>query len=501
MTSPITVVGGVCAAVAILLSTYLIYMHHRNWHSYSMQSKIVGIIWLVPIYSFDSFIGLALPSVGVTVNLLRDCYESYVLYLFLSLLLAYLGLDAGDEDDEFDVLTYLETGPRPRFPPPFSYLWPLPLPAGRSFLLFTKRAVLQNCLLKPGLTFMVIMYPDSSVLSVLASVAINASILYTIAVLCAFYCALRPRLAPFAPVPKFLALKAVLFFTFWQSVLIAMAGDLSLLPDIRNGSGKVYSQQESSIVLQNTLVCIEMVALSIAHLYIYDWRPFSATSSGPRQQLYIGLAAWGEEATGERKQVPSGGAIVESIRVRSLSGSSSSSMRQSLLERGAQLQQHQQEQEQEQEEEEVVFYPKRDASTPHAKGGGLDSPAAKGWVQVLPSAASTSTTISSTAPPAKPGFWDANFAASSAINDLNVSGLLGRVLLPVAFKAERGTVVGSSALEAGAGGGGVGASSSGENERTTSLSQFFAGGGGWGSSGGALAKGSAVRKAEPEINL
>ena len=490
-------VGGVCAAVAIGLSFYLIARHHRNYHSFSIQSKIIGILWLCPIYAFDSFVGLAVPSIAATLNLLRDCYESYVLYLFLSLLLAYLGLDEGNEDDEFSVLTYLETGDPPRFPRPFSYLYPLPLPAGRAFLHFTKRAVLQNCLLKPGLTLIVLLWPNSFVLSTAASVIINASIVYTIAVLLAFYCALRPRLAPFAPVPKFVAIKSVLFLTFWQSVLIASLGNVGLLPEISNGPGSVYSQQEVSLVLQNLLVCVEMVALSIAHLYIYDWHPFSATATSAGWGKYIGLANWGDEerATGQEPKLQlSGGAIVESIRVRSLSGSGSSRsrMRQSLLERGALAQ--------EQEEEELVFYPKRDASTPQLKGGGLDSsPAAKGWVQVLPAATSAATSTSTSTSTSKPGFWDANFATSSAINDLNVSGLLGRVLLPSAFKAERGVaVVGSSTLVAGAtdaGDASVGASGAGGGDTTTSLSQFLAGGRGWGN------KGSVVRKAGPEITL
>ena len=45
----------------------------------------------------------------------------------------------------------------------------------------------------------------------------------------AFYVMLKEPLAPYNPVPKFLCVKAVLFLSFWQGVIIAGLGRLHLV--------------------------------------------------------------------------------------------------------------------------------------------------------------------------------------------------------------------------------------------------------------------------------
>ena len=60
---------------------------------------------MAPIYAVDSFLSILHPPAAIYINMLRDCYEAYVLYLFLSLMLAYLNSD----EDDYEVIVYLET--------------------------------------------------------------------------------------------------------------------------------------------------------------------------------------------------------------------------------------------------------------------------------------------------------------------------------------------------------------------------------------------------------
>lgn len=87
-------------------SAYLIRSHLFNFTQPHVQSKIIGIIYMVPIYAFDSFLCLVWPSQALLIDMLRDCYEAYVLYLFLSLLMAYLGCNS---DDDYEIVSYLAT--------------------------------------------------------------------------------------------------------------------------------------------------------------------------------------------------------------------------------------------------------------------------------------------------------------------------------------------------------------------------------------------------------
>jgi hypothetical protein len=69
------IVAGAFGSAAIGASSLLIWRHQTNMTSYTIQSKIVGIIWMVPIYCVDSFLGLLIPSIALYIDMLRDCYE------------------------------------------------------------------------------------------------------------------------------------------------------------------------------------------------------------------------------------------------------------------------------------------------------------------------------------------------------------------------------------------------------------------------------------------
>lgn len=69
------VVAACFSLVAVCLSSWLIRQHQNNMTNFPVQSKIVGIIWMIPIYSIDSFLSLLLPSVTLYIDMLRDCYE------------------------------------------------------------------------------------------------------------------------------------------------------------------------------------------------------------------------------------------------------------------------------------------------------------------------------------------------------------------------------------------------------------------------------------------
>ena len=51
---------------------------------------------------------------------------------------------------------------------------------------------------------------------------INISVAYAFYVLAVFFYALKRKLTPYDPVPKFLCIKLVIFFAFWQVRCLAM---------------------------------------------------------------------------------------------------------------------------------------------------------------------------------------------------------------------------------------------------------------------------------------
>lgn len=70
--------------------------------------------------------------------------------------------------------------------------------------------------------------------------------------------------------PKFLCVKGILFFSFWQSIgisILVAAGAISHL-------GPYTDSERISVGLTDTLICFEMPLFAIAHLYAFSFKDF-----------------------------------------------------------------------------------------------------------------------------------------------------------------------------------------------------------------------------------
>jgi len=73
--SMVLTISGLCTFFSVVSAMVLIRGHFRHFTRPGIQSKIIAIIYMVPIYSVDSFLGLLAPSWALYINMLRDCYE------------------------------------------------------------------------------------------------------------------------------------------------------------------------------------------------------------------------------------------------------------------------------------------------------------------------------------------------------------------------------------------------------------------------------------------
>ena len=91
---------------------------------------------------------------------------------------------------------------------------------------------------------------------------INFSQLWALYVLVWLYHLLQEELEPFHPMAKFLSVKLVVFFTFWQGIALALAVKYSLITDNRSDN---MSTGQVQVAINSTLICIEMFIASLAH--------------------------------------------------------------------------------------------------------------------------------------------------------------------------------------------------------------------------------------------
>ena len=130
---------------------------------------------------------------------------------------------------------------------------------------------------------------------------VNVSIAFAVMVLATFYTTLKKKLEPFRPIGKFLCIKFVIFFAFWQSILIACLFHFGVIETADGYTGihthhithlhthSLLTPPSSPLVthpargLQDTLICGEMLLVSVAHLWTFSYRPF--TVAGQRASL------------------------------------------------------------------------------------------------------------------------------------------------------------------------------------------------------------------------
>eukprot|EP00520_Triparma_pacifica_P001188 CAMPEP_0118643888 /NCGR_PEP_ID=MMETSP0785-20121206/6630_1 /TAXON_ID=91992 /ORGANISM="Bolidomonas pacifica, Strain CCMP 1866" /LENGTH=528 /DNA_ID=CAMNT_0006535579 /DNA_START=75 /DNA_END=1658 /DNA_ORIENTATION=- len=267
-----TLIGG-------LISMWHVTSHLRNFHNPVVQRKILAILWMAPIYSTTSWFSLVFPKVEAYLSIVKDCYEAYVVYVFLSFLISVMG--NGDREAVVDKLALHSS----HLSAPFSCFGCCFRSAPTSnrvkanaTLTQCQVCALQFVMFKPvlaALNFSVnhlhLWQPDEEGKegrmiygvdwknpTVYILVCTNLSVSLAFFGLLKFYHLVAPELQWCRPWPKFLCIKGVVFATFWQglaiNILVKTAG---------------WAKQAQSF-----LICIEMLIASIAHFYVfphYEW--------------------------------------------------------------------------------------------------------------------------------------------------------------------------------------------------------------------------------------
>ncbi|XP_050362628.1 transmembrane protein 184C [Nymphalis io] len=287
-----TLVGGGFVLLAVPISIWQITQHIVHYTKPSLQKHIIRILWMVPIYALNAWIGLEFPEQSIYMDSLRECYEAYVIYNFMKYLLNYLNADN-------DLEAVLETKPQ------VYHIFPLccmtPWDMGSEFVHNCKHGILQYTLVRP-VTTVISMICDLCGVYGESDFSPNVAFPYMIAInnlsqfvamycLVLFYKANRTELKPMKPIGKFLCIKAVVFFSFFQGVLINIlvyCGVISTIFDISDKDKiKIISSK-----LQDFLICIEMFLAAIAHHYSFSYKPFVSPLDPSPSCLGSFLAMW-----------------------------------------------------------------------------------------------------------------------------------------------------------------------------------------------------------------
>ncbi|KAL4387631.1 hypothetical protein GQ457_09G002070 [Hibiscus cannabinus] len=271
----ITLMGsGACVLLTLHFTQQLVSQHLFHWKNPKEQKAILIIILMAPIYAVDSFVGLldvrGSKAFFMFLESIKECYEALVIAKFLSLMYSYLNISISKNivPDEIKGREIHHSFPMTLFQPRTAKL-------NHRTLKLLKNWTWQFVAIRPVCSILMItlqllkIYP--SWLSWTFTIILNVSVSLALYSLVVFYHVFANELAPHKPLAKFLCIKGVVFFCFWQGVALDMLVEMGVIRSHHYWLDVEHIQE----ALQNTLVCLEMVVFSFVQQYAYSAAPYS----------------------------------------------------------------------------------------------------------------------------------------------------------------------------------------------------------------------------------
>lgn len=266
-------IGGLFVLMALPITLWEITQHLVHYTKPYLQKHIIRILWMVPIYALNAWLALLFPHGAIYMDTIRECYEAYVIYNFMIYLLNFLNA-------EMDLEAVLESKEQ------VEHIFPMccvpPWINGREFIQRCKHGILQYTVVRPIMTVLALICELSGVYEennftfnnayTYIVVINNVSQFVSMYCLVLFYKANREELKPMNPIAKFLCIKAVIFFSFFQGFIISILVWSGAIEAVFTSPDTDVKMLANS--LQDFLICIEMFLAAVAHLYAFSHHPY-----------------------------------------------------------------------------------------------------------------------------------------------------------------------------------------------------------------------------------
>lgn len=123
-------------------------------------------------------------------------------------------------------------------------------------------------------------------IALLPKLAKAASCAFAMYNLVLFYHQTHTHLEHIRPVLKFMGIKGIVFFTFWQELVIALLVRLQVVPNPKTHLHNEWTQAEIADGIKNMLLCIEMLGFSELHRRAYPYDEFERPGSCESMQSW-----------------------------------------------------------------------------------------------------------------------------------------------------------------------------------------------------------------------
>ncbi|KAL3426898.1 duf300 domain-containing protein [Phlyctema vagabunda] len=289
------IIAAAAALTAILVSFYLIWMHATHYTRPYEQRHIIRILFMIPVYAASAFLQIWFYWHAIYFQVISDCYEAFAIASFFALLCHYLAPNLHEQKDYFRGIV-----PKPWVWPVNWFAaccggqrgpWRIPR-SGLTWFNIVWSGVYQYCFVRVSMTVTAVItqyfgrYCEASNSPVFAHIWIlvleGAAVTVAMYCLIQFYIQLRKDLSSHSPFLKVLAIKLVIFLSFWQSFMISILTS-STLNVISPTQYLAYP--DLKVGVPALLLCIEMAIFAVLHLFAFPWKPYSENAAPTKYPL------------------------------------------------------------------------------------------------------------------------------------------------------------------------------------------------------------------------
>lgn len=270
----LTLLGAACGVMLTMhFTVQLLSQHLFYWKNPKEQKAIIIIIMMAPLYATDSFVGLldikGSKAFFMLLDSIKECYEALVIAKFMALMYSYLNISLSKNmvPDEIK-------GREIHHSFPMNIFLPRTVRLEHHTLKLLKYWTWQFVIVRPicsilMITFQVLRaYP--SWLNWTFTMILNISVSMALYALVIFYHVFEKELAPHKPLAKFLCIKGIVFFCFWQGVLLEILAAAGIIRSEHFWLDVEHIQE----AIRNVLVIVEMVIFSVLQQYAYNVVPY-----------------------------------------------------------------------------------------------------------------------------------------------------------------------------------------------------------------------------------
>ncbi|XP_021726361.1 transmembrane protein 184C-like [Chenopodium quinoa] len=270
----IIIVGNAfCVLLSLHFTIQLLSQHLFYWKNPKEQKAIIVIILMAPIYAVVSFVGLmdirGSKAFFMTLESIKECYEALVIAKFMALMYSYLNISISKNivPDEIKGREIHHSFPMTLFQPHTVRL-------DHHTLKLLKLWTWQFVMIRPVCSILMIALQlaglYTSTISWIFTIVLNVSVSLALYSLVVFYHVFGKELEPHKPLAKFLCVKGIVFFCFWQGIVLELLVAVGIIRS-RYSWLDVEHIEEG---IQNVLVCLEMVVFSVLQQYAYSAQPY-----------------------------------------------------------------------------------------------------------------------------------------------------------------------------------------------------------------------------------